>query len=212
MSSAVIPTSHSSWDTITTFVSAQIKKGPPVIPAFANLEKALTGHSALKKGQLDEVVRRYVNAVEAIDVHTHLLPPTHANLLLFGIDELLTYHYLVAELFMVLPIDLEEDTVSTQFDAAAQAPTTDEFFSWPKAKQADLVFEELFIKRTPLSEACRGVITCLKMLSLGEALSRAARADAPRDSRLTEVRAWFAEQEPAEYLEKVFGLAGLKYA
>ena len=51
---------------------------------------------------VDAVVARCVRDVEAIDVHTHLLPPTHGNLLLWGIDELLTYHYLVAELFMMV--------------------------------------------------------------------------------------------------------------
>ena len=40
---------------------------------------------------LNAVVLRHVETVEAIDVHTHLLPPTHGDLLLFGIDELLTY-------------------------------------------------------------------------------------------------------------------------
>ena len=51
--------------------------------------------SALTLGTLPDVVRRHVTDVQAIDMHTHLLPPSHGQgkdrLLLFGIDELLTY-------------------------------------------------------------------------------------------------------------------------
>ena len=43
---------------------------------------------------LDAYVLRATLAAEAIDVHTHILPPTHGALMLYGIDELLTYHYL----------------------------------------------------------------------------------------------------------------------
>lgn len=153
-------------------------------------------------------VTRQVEAVEAVDVHTHLLPPTHANLLAYGIDELLTYHYLVAELFMVLPLEGDEDSVSLP----GAAPSKDEFFAWPKARQAALVFDELFVKRTPLSEACRGVVTSLRMLGLSEALGRAARSEMPVERRLDELRAWFTALSPAEYLERVFQLAGLRYA
>jgi hypothetical protein len=42
--------------------------------------------------------------VEVIDLHTHLFPPSHGPLMLWGIDELLTYHYLVAEFFQTAPI------------------------------------------------------------------------------------------------------------
>jgi len=31
------------------------------------------------------------------DLHTHLYPPAFGKLMLWGIDELLTYHYLIAE-------------------------------------------------------------------------------------------------------------------
>ena len=34
--------------------------------------------------------------VQVVDVHTHLFPPSHRDLFLYGIDELLTYHYLIA--------------------------------------------------------------------------------------------------------------------
>ena len=49
------------------------------------------------------VVRHSVLTTPAIDLHTHLFPPAHGSLMLWGIDSILTYHYLVAELFTTLP-------------------------------------------------------------------------------------------------------------
>ena len=110
----------------------------------------------LAVSDVEAVVGAVVSRTEAIDVHTHLLPPTHGVLLLHGIDALLTYHYLVAELFMVLPVEAAGDSVTV--DAAATSPSPGVFHSMPLEYQADLVFEELFVKRTPLSEACRGCL------------------------------------------------------
>jgi hypothetical protein len=52
--------------------------------------------SSLMSGILDpdsarSVVAAEVQCAEAIDLHTHLLPPSHGPLCLWGIDELLTY-------------------------------------------------------------------------------------------------------------------------
>ena len=170
----------------------------------------------LTVGDVPGVVASAVSNVEAIDVHTHLLPPSHGTLMLWGIDALLTYHYLVAELFMILPCEALGDGVSTTSDAP---PSPDVFYAWPLAQQADLVFEELFVKRTPLSEACRGVITALAALGLGGLLREAA--DAPRPSpwpprpsasRLFQLRAHFAALDRDAHLEHVFVDAKLKYA
>jgi hypothetical protein len=49
------------------------------------------------------VVFSEVRGQQVIDLHTHLLPPSHGALCLWGIDELLTYHYLVAEYFITAP-------------------------------------------------------------------------------------------------------------
>jgi mannitol-1-phosphate/altronate dehydrogenase len=78
------------------------------------------------------VVRAEVQAVEVIDLHTHLLPPSHAPLMLWGIDELLCYHYLVAEYFMT-----------------ATEIGSDAFHALPKTQQADLIWQGLFINRSP---------------------------------------------------------------
>jgi hypothetical protein len=40
---------------------------------------------------VDDIVVSEVAAATVIDIHTHLLPPTHGPLCLWGIDELLTY-------------------------------------------------------------------------------------------------------------------------
>ena len=40
---------------------------------------------------VDDIVISEVASALVIDIHTHLLPPTHGPLCLWGIDELLTY-------------------------------------------------------------------------------------------------------------------------
>ncbi|CAE8697570.1 unnamed protein product [Polarella glacialis] len=128
-----------------------------------------------------------VQNVQVIDVHTHLLPPSHGKLMLWGIDELLTYHYLVSEYFMVAPAEMTHKV----------------FFALSKEQQADHVWQGLFIDRTPISEACQGVITTLQKLGLGD-------LSASRD--LKGIRAWFAAQDLDEHVDRVFRLARVRYA
>jgi len=130
-------------------------------------------------------VRRAVDEVVITDVHTHLFPPSHGRLLLWGVDELLTYHYLVAELFKVAPADL----------------TPRKFYNLPKHRQADCIWQHLFLGAGPLSEACRGVITTLSTLGLDVA---------SRD--LSAIRKWFDQQKIDQYMPRVFELAGIDYA
>ena len=40
-----------------------------------------------------------VDSTPMVDVHTHLVPPEFGSLCLWGIDELVRYHYLIAETF-----------------------------------------------------------------------------------------------------------------
>jgi len=49
------------------------------------------------KEKLRQQVELAVNKTPAIDIHTHVHPPEFNGLFLSGIDELLTYHYLIAE-------------------------------------------------------------------------------------------------------------------
>ncbi|DBA00227.1 TPA: hypothetical protein N0F65_007871, partial [Lagenidium giganteum] len=137
------------------------------------------------KDELAAFVRETVATVPVIDVHTHLFPPTHGKLMLWGINELLTYHYLVAEYLMTAPMEVEE------------------FNSYPKEEQARLIWQHLFVDRSPISEACRGVITTLQALGLGHLMEK-------RD--LPALQEWFKQQNAEEYVDTVFRLAGLKYA
>ena len=141
---------------------------------------AYTDLAALEAG-----VRKAVAEVTITDIHTHLFPPSHGELLLWGVDEVLTYHYLVAELFTMAPAGL----------------TPEKFWKLPKREQADLVWNNVFLKHGALSEACRGVITTMNELGLDIA---------GRD--LASIRKWFDAQKIEEYLPKVFQIAGLDYA
>ncbi len=137
---------------------------------------------ALKtSADVEKAVRAAVTTTRVVDVHTHIYPPAFGNLMLWGIDELLTYHYLVAEVFRLVPSDQES------------------FWKLDKREQADLIWEKLFVENSPVSEACRGVLTCLKMLGV-DASSRS----------LDQARAFFKQQSAAKYVDVVFKTAGVK--
>src|ERR1035441_9834028 len=61
------------------------------------------------------------------DIHTHLYDPAFKELLLWGIDDLLVYHYLVSESFRYLDLPY------------------DKFWSLSKTEQADLIWDALFL-------------------------------------------------------------------
>ena len=126
---------------------------------------------------IDAIVRR----APVIDMHTHLFAPQFKAMYLSGIDELLTYHYLVAELFRSCPV------------------SPDRFWSMTKSEQAQLVWETLFQENTPVSEATRGVVTILN--SFGIDVAR---------TPLDDIRAFFRDQDPSEHLDRVFELAGVE--
>ncbi|MEY2786935.1 MAG: hypothetical protein RLZZ34_78, partial [Verrucomicrobiota bacterium] len=52
-------------------------------------------------------VSRIVQATPVHDIHTHLYDPAQGELLLWGIDELLVYHYLVSEASRQMEVSLE---------------------------------------------------------------------------------------------------------
>ncbi|MFO1054827.1 MAG: glucuronate isomerase [Planctomycetota bacterium] len=115
----------------------------------------------MSAAQCERMVRAALDSTEIVDVHTHLHDPAMGDLLLSGIDELLTYHYHVAEVFRARP-DLEPER----------------FFAMPIGARADLVWRELFVERSPLSEVGRGLVTLLREFGLDPAAPdlRAARA------------------------------------
>src|SRR5688500_2151402 len=98
--------------------------------------------------ELRAQVELVVNSTPVMDVHTHLFPSEFNELCLSGIDELLTYHYLVAEAFRSARI------------------TYDKFWSMSKPDQADLVWKTLFVDNTPTSEAAQGIVSVLDVFGL----------------------------------------------
>jgi len=130
---------------------------------------------------LCQVVREVVENTPVFDIHTHLFDPAFQSLVSWGIDDLLTYHYLIAEVFR-----------------CSREPA-EAFWAMNKAQQADWIWRHLFIEKSPLSEACRGVLTTLNLLGI----------DA-RERDLPKLRRHFAKWTPATYIDKVLELAKVR--
>ncbi len=130
---------------------------------------------------LPEAVIGTVNATAVLDLHTHLYSPEFGQLGLWGIDELLTYHYLVAEFFRYSPM------------------SPSRFWAEPKIRQAELIWQTLFLDNPPLSEATRGILTVLQALGLDVA-----------SRNLSAYREFFREQTVGGHIDRVFRLAGVK--
>jgi hypothetical protein len=126
-------------------------------------------------------VEEIVASTPVYDIHTHLYEPVFGELLLWGIDELLTYHYLVAETFRYTALPYEK------------------FWAMSKTEQADLIWKELFIEHSPISEACRGVLTALHAFGLD-----VKKRDLPA------LRAWFAGQKLEKHVTHCMELAGVR--
>ncbi len=147
--------------------------------------------------QIPQTVQQVVATQRIIDMHTHLYAPSFgtpvsgkntttdpAGLLLWGVDELVTYHYLVAEVFRVVP--------------ATKLPY-EQFWKMTKPQQADHIWQHLFVENAPISEACRGVLTTLSRLGLD-----------PNEKSLNRYRDWFANQNASDYIDKVMQISGVE--
>ncbi len=147
--------------------------------------------------QIPQTVRDVVAKQSIIDLHTHLYTPAFGTpvaaknsavdptgLLLWGVDELVTYHYLVAEVFRVVP---------------PSKLSYESFWKMSKQEQADHIWKHLFVDNAPLSEACRGVLTTLSKLGLD-----------PNEKTLDSYRTWFREQNPSAYIDKVMQISGVE--
>lgn len=147
------------------------------------LGKLLLPPSGMSRDEIAVEVARALRAQPITDLHTHCYSPRFGAsprpgaFLLWGIDELLTYHYLVAEVFRVAPPE--------------EVPY-ERFWAMDRTRQADHIWLHLFLERTPLSEACRGVLTTLRLLGLD-----------PREKDLDAHRKWFAAQDPHRYVDRV---------
>lgn len=132
-------------------------------------------------GHLARKVERAIAKTPADDIHTHLYDPAFGDLLLYGIDDLLVYHYLIAEGFRYLDIPYEN------------------FWKLGKSEQAELIWEQLFLKHSPISESCRGVLTTLHRLGLD-----AKKRDLPA------LRSWFNQWNVRDYTSHCMELANLR--
>jgi hypothetical protein len=142
---------------------------------------SLSNHrETLTTSQIYAVVEDVLAKTPFIDIHTHLYPPAFGDLGLWGIDELLTYHYLEAEFFRYSEM------------------STEEYWSLAKQEQANAIWRTVFLDNTPISEAARGVIAVLRAFQL------------PTDSvDLREARAFFQAQEIERHIKRVLETAGV---
>src|SRR5947209_18597478 len=134
--------------------------------------------------QIEQWVSDAVAETPVYDLHTHLYPAAFGPLMLWGIDELLTYHYLIAETLRAAP--------EVRYES---------FWAMTQRQQADLVWRTLFLERAPVSEACRGVISALKKFGLDLTIKD-----------LNSYRAWYADQKPAAMIDRVFRAANVHTA
>jgi hypothetical protein len=129
--------------------------------------------------EIETVVADVLESTPFVDIHTHLFPSAFGDLALWGIDELLTYHYLEAEVFRFADVK------------------TERYWAMSRSERADLIWTTLFVEHRPLSEATRGVVAVLTALGLDPA--------AP----LADLRAYFAAQDLQAHVPRVLELAGI---
>ena len=134
----------------------------------------------LTQAQIFSTVEDVLASTQFVDIHTHLYSPAFGKLGLWGIDELLTYHYLEAELFR-----------SSDISPA-------QYWALTKREQADAIWRALFVENTPVSESTRGVIAVLNAFQL--------RTDRPD---LGEARAFFKAQSIEAHIQNVLQMAGV---
>jgi hypothetical protein len=117
-----------------------------------------------------------------VDVHTHLYSARFGDMLLWGFDELVTYHYLIAEVCRT-----------------NRSVTPEQFFAMSKPEQADHIWQSLFLDESPISEARRGVLTVLESFGLDVASRNVA-----------EYRDFFAASTMEEHIDRVFKVANVE--
>jgi len=141
----------------------------------------------IKYNDVKFIVSEEVDNVRVIDVHSHLFPDDHGNLFLYGFDNLMTYHYLIAELFMIW-----------------NEKTPEEFYKLSKQEQSNIIWLELFVKRSPISEATRGILTTCKILGIQ-----------PDISNVGYIRTYFNNivkiHGKEEYIKHIFEKSNVEY-
>ena len=133
----------------------------------------------LKSEQILGEVQDVLASTQVIDIHTHLFSPAFGKIGLWGIDELLTYHYLESEFFR------SSDT------------TPEEYWNLSKTERADAIWQALFVENSPISESTRGVVAVLDAFGLPT-----------NASGLQEARRFFGAQSIQSHTRKVLQIAG----
>jgi hypothetical protein len=141
---------------------------------------SLASARRLKSEQILAEVLDVLASTQVIDIHTHLFSPAFGKIGLWGINELLTYHYLEAEFFR------SSDT------------TPEEYWKLSKAERAEAIWRALFVENSPISESTRGIIAVLHAFGLPT-----------NDSGLREARRFFASQSIESHIRRVFQIAGV---
>jgi hypothetical protein len=121
-----------------------------------------------------------VSTTPVYDLHTHLYPISFGKLGLWGVEELITYHYLIAESIRATKLPYEQ------------------YWAMTRAQQADFIWKALFLDRAPISEACRGVLTVLNKLGIdlsGKSLKPA--------------REFYNSQSPQGFMDTAFKLSNV---
>ena len=136
--------------------------------------------TSTRRVALERDLERLVATTPVFDIHTHLYDPAFSKLLLWGIDDLLVYPYLTAEALRQLDLPY------------------DRFWSLSKTRQADLIWDQLFLQHSPVSEACQGVLTTLSAFGLDV-----------RKRDLPALRRWFAAQNIKTHMDRCLALAGV---
>ena len=135
----------------------------------------------LSAAELAPVIEDVLQSTSFIDIHTHLFMPSLGSLGLWGVDDLVTYHYLEAEVFRSRP-----------------SLTPDQYWRMSKLEKADVIWQTLFVDNSPISEATRGVVAVLNAFGL------------PTSSPdLKEARKFFASRRVEEHIEDVLRLSGI---
>ena len=135
----------------------------------------------VNKNNINSIVKNIVNKTKIIDIHTHLYPEVFDQLMLYGPDELITYHYLIAEALRVNDISYEK------------------FGKLSKIEKADLIYDTLFVKRTPISEACKGVLTTFNEIGIDI-----------NDKDLNQIRNYYKKYTKKQFIDLVFEKANIK--
>jgi hypothetical protein len=130
--------------------------------------------------EIAQAVEEVFASTAVIDIHTHLFAPRFENLNLWGVDNLLTYHYLEAELFRTSTVRPEQ------------------YWELDRPARADLIWKTMFVERAPISEAARGAVAALHALGL----------DTNAES-LEPMREYFRDLDVDDHINRIFRLAGV---